>query len=167
MREGGEEEEIRCFFAGKRRGKEKGVIRKKSEGKIKRTGIQTKPTKKRERGQNRAAWSLQVTPSNLHPTSVQQGSESPPPCASSFLLPGEEICSAADRQMALPLPVLLWGIFPDGELEGSLCCYSLPLQQPWSAWGLHQPVCPYHMLLRHVHTCSLALWTFQLNPLEK
>lgn len=69
---------------GKRR---EGRRYQKEKGKIKRTGIQTELTKIREGGQNRAAWSLQVTPSNLHPTSVQQGSESPPPCASFFSAP--------------------------------------------------------------------------------
>lgn len=52
--------------------------------------------------------------------------------------------------MALPSPGLLWGIFPDGELEASLCCRSLPLQQPSSARGLHQAAYPDHLLLRHV-----------------
>lgn len=108
-----------------------------SQGKrqIKRTGIlRKKTTEKMEKELSSAGWSLQVPPSNLHPTSAQQGTESPPPCASFFPAPRRgDLLSR--RQMALPLPVLLWGLFPDGELEASLCCSSLPVQQPSGARG--------------------------------
>lgn len=77
------------------------------------------------------------------------------------------MCSAEDRQMAFPLPVLLWGIFPDGELEASLCCYSLPLQQLSTAQGLHQSACSDPVLLIHAHTHVLLLHEFQLNLFEK
>lgn len=153
--EGEEEEGIHCFLSAGNRW-ENDVIRQKANKENWNSGKKTKQIEKREKELNSTGWSLQVPPSNLHPTSMQQGTESPPLCASFFPAPRRgDLLSR--RQMALPLPVLLWGLFPDGELEASLCCSSLPVHSPRVLRA--PPAC--------VPGSSAAQRTLQLNPLGK